>query len=70
MHTYTVYVCYHSFTYNVHVVWCEFGGCSEDAIGEVSVPKQHIEGSCGPFPMQFSAGRVWRWSVYPLGTSK
>jgi hypothetical protein len=38
MHAYTVYVYYLSFTYNdVHILWCEFGGCSVDAICEVSV---------------------------------
>jgi len=35
----------------------------------ISVNKQGIEGSCGPFPIQFSAVREWRWSGCPLGTS-
>ena len=40
MHAYTVYVYYHSFTYdNVRLLWCEFGGCSVDAICEVSVKR-------------------------------
>ena len=40
MRAYTINVYYHSFTYNnVHVLWCEFGGCSVDAICEVSVKR-------------------------------